>query len=353
MSSSIKKTILVAPLNWGLGHATRCIPIINGLLKNGFNVLLGGDGASLELLKKEFSQLAFIVLPSYSITYPTDGKQFKKQMLLKLPSIYRAAKREQKIIKKLVASKKIDGIISDNRLGVRNKDITSVYITHQINVLSGSTSTISSSMHQKYISKFDTCWVPDYKHEPSLSGNLGHLDSYKKSVNYIGPLSRMKHKTTIKEYDILVVLSGPEPQRALLEKKLLFELVKTDKKVLFVKGVIENEVKWSKKKNIIIVNYLTTRDLEKVINASELVISRSGYTTIMDLATLSKKAFFIPTPGQFEQEYLANRLSKKQIIPSCSQEEFTIEKLAEIDKFSGWHISEEKPQSFEELFSIF
>ena len=353
MKTPSKKTILVTPLNWGLGHATRCIPIINGLLENGFDVLLGGDGASLELLKQEFPELLSITLPSYNITYPKEGKLFKRQMLFKLPHIYSASKREQKAVKKLVTSGQVQGIISDNRLGVRNKNVPSVYITHQLRVLSGSTTLMSSKMHQKYISKFDTCWVPDYKNEPNLSGKLGHLDVVKENVSYIGPLSRMKQKEAFKENDILVILSGPEPQRTLLEKKLLQELAKTKKKVLLVRGVIENIKTKLKKGNITIVNYLTTPDLEKALNASELIISRSGYTTIMDLASLNKKAFFIPTPGQFEQEYLAKKLHEDNVIPSCNQDTFTVEQLALVDCFSGWHVSEVKKQNFVELFSVF
>ena len=169
-----QKTILVAPLHWGLGHATRCIPIINELLKHSFNVLLGSDGAALLLLRKEFPQLEYIELPPYNITYPKKGEFFKLKLFLKLPKIKKTMNSEKKMVKKLVEEGRIDGIISDNRLGIRSKNVPSVFITHQLNVLSGNTSYFSSKMHQKIIKKYDACWIPDVSGSINLSGKLGH-----------------------------------------------------------------------------------------------------------------------------------------------------------------------------------
>ncbi len=274
-------------------------------------------------------------------------------MLAKLPQIYAAAKEEKKITKKLVLENRIQGIISDNRLGVRNKKVPSVYITHQINVLSGSSTLMSSKLHQSYIKKFDACWVPDYENEPSLSGKLGHVNKFKTNTTYIGPLSRMKHKKEKIENDILVVLSGPDPQRTLLEKLLLEKFKASGKKILLVQGIVEESQKWGQEGSITLVNYLKTIDLEKAINASELIICRSGYTSIMDLAALNKKTFFIPTPGQFEQEYLAQRLLEQNRIYSCAQKDFDYNKLALVENFFGWGVSENKAPNFASLFRIF
>jgi uncharacterized protein (TIGR00661 family) len=348
-----KKTILVAPLNWGLGHATRCIPIINGLLENGYDVLLGSDGAALRLLEQEFPELNSISLPSYNISYPEDGRDFKKSILLKLPQMNAAARKERKVVKQLVAEGLIHGIISDNRLGVRNKNIPSVYITHQLCVLSGATTFFSSKIHQKFIKKFDACWVPDYKEEPSLSGQLGYLKKMDPRVRYIGPLSRMERKEAVLENDILILLSGPEPQRSLLEKKLIEQFNGTNKKVFLVQGMVEDTQKRSTIGNIALVNYLTTSALEKAINKSDLVICRSGYTSLMDMATMNKDVFFIPTPGQFEQEYLAKRLFDMKMIASCTQDDFSINKLKLIDHFSGWPPLRTEQRDYSKLFSIF
>ncbi len=349
-----KKTILVAPLHWGLGHATRCIPIIKALLNHNYEVLLASDGPALLLLQKEFPELESIELPSYKIKYPKKGSHFRWKILLKIPEINKTIEAEKKIIKELVNAGKIQGIISDNRFGVRNKAIPCVFITHQLNVLTGNTTAITSRMHQNIIQKFDACWVPDIEDAVmNLSGKLGHLKQERFPIKYIGVLSRMKKKEVTKTIDILVLLSGPEPQRTLLEEKLKKCLQKSEKQVLLVRGIIENEQKWSNFNNIKIVNFMKSDELENTINHSEIVVSRSGYTTIMDLTILEKKAFFIPTPGQFEQEYLAKRLKNLGIVPSCKQENFHIEKLEKIQVYKGLKTLANEPVNFSELFTLF
>ncbi|MEZ4779772.1 MAG: glycosyltransferase [Flavobacteriaceae bacterium] len=347
-----QKTILVAPLHWGLGHATRCIPIINELLKHHFNVLLGSDGAALLLLRKEFPQLEYVALPPYNITYPKKGEFFKLKLFLKLPKIKKTMSSEKKLVKKLVDEGRIHGIISDNRLGIRSKKVPSVFITHQLNVLSGNTSYFSSKMHQKIIKKYDACWIPDVPGAINLSGKLGHSKKSSFPVTYVGPLSRMKKMELPKKYDVLALLSGPEPQRTMLEVKMMNTFLNTDKKVLMVRGVVEAEKEILQNNNITIINFLQTQDLEKAINESTLVVSRSGYTTLMDLAAMEKEAFFIPTPGQFEQKYLAKELKQKGIVPSCKQENFTLEKLKEIPFYKG--LKDFKSEvNYTQLFALF
>ncbi|MBX2826820.1 MAG: glycosyltransferase [Flavobacteriaceae bacterium] len=346
------KTILVAPLHWGLGHATRCIPIIRALLQEGFDVLLGSDGAALLILRKEFPNLPFVELPSYDITYPKKGEWFKFKMFLKLPQIKKAMNSEKRMVKRLVADGKIDGIISDNRMGVRSKKLPSVFITHQLNVLSGNTSFFSSKMHQKIIKKYNECWVPDVEDPINLTGKLGHPKRLKFPVRYIGPLSRMAKKELNIKYDVLVLLSGPEPQRTLLEVKMMDSFLNTDQKVLLVRGVVEEENEVYVKDNVTIVNFMQSEDLERSINESKIVVSRSGYTTIMDLAAMEKEAFFIPTPGQYEQKYLAKQLKQKGIVPSCKQEKFSIEQLGKIPLYSGLK-SFKSQLNYAELFGLF
>ncbi len=329
------KTILVAPLNWGLGHATRCIPVIRALLRYQYKVLIGSDGPALLLLRKEFPELPFVELPKYHINYPKNGIFFKMKLLQSLPQIRSAIASEKKIVRKLVTDGQIDGIISDNRPGVRDKRVPSVYITHQLHVLSGNTSFFSSKMHRLIIKKFTQCWVPDVNQSINLSGKLGHPKKLDFPVTYIGPLSRMEKKDLPNSYDVLVLLSGPEPQRTLLEVKLLEVFSNSEKKVLLVRGVMEEMSQTYVKDQITIVNFMQSEALERAINQCKWVVSRSGYTTIMDLAAIEKEAFFIPTPGQYEQKYLARQLKNKGIVPSCVQDEFTLEKLEEINLYSG------------------
>lgn len=350
----MKKRILVAPLNWGIGHATRCIPVIKALLNNNYDTIIASDGNALELLKKEFPALICLPLASYNVKYAKNRRFFKWVLFKQSTKFYKAILAEKKQTDSLVEEYNLSGIISDNRLGVRSTKVPSVFITHQLNVLSGMTSRSTSKMHQQFIKKFDSVWVPDFEKEPNLSGKLGHLFPKKKElkVTYIGPLSRLTKKISAKKYDILVLLSGPEPQRYLLEEKLLKELKKYEGEILFVKGKIESKQTISKQNPFTIYNFMTSHDLEVAINCSELIISRSGYTTIMDLARLEKRAFFIPTPGQSEQEYLAKSLFLKGIAPYCKQKDFNLEKLKNINNYKGFDKVEDA-SNFSELFSFF
>ncbi|WP_438961517.1 glycosyltransferase [Nonlabens sp.] len=332
----ISKNILVAPLNWGLGHATRCIPIINAILANGDKPIIASDGMALELLKKEFPEQHFLELPGYGISYPENGSSFKLKMLKDSPKIWNAIRKEHSILKSLIKEHNLHGVISDNRLGLYNRIIPCVIITHQLRVLSGATTWLSTHLHLHFIKKFNQCWIPDVEGTHNLSGLLSHNTDADILKVYLGPLSRFKaNSTPQKKYNLMVLLSGPEPQRGILEHKLLREVKRFKGEVLFIAGKVENQQVMEKKGNITYYNYLSTQGLQKALDRSEMVLCRSGYTTIMDLHKLGKKAFFIPTPGQFEQEYLAQSLQDQGIVPFAFQDEFKIEELDRVNSFQG------------------
>lgn len=346
------KTILVAPLNWGLGHATRCIPIIKALQENNFTPIIASDGIALELLRKEFPFIKTLELPSYQIEYAKNGKNFKWKLIKSLPKMIEAVTKEKKKVKKWIKKHEIDGIISDNRLGVFSKKVPSIFMTHQLNVLTGNTTWLTSKIHQHIIKKYTACWVPDFVGTPNLTGKLGHVKKLNFDVKHIGPLSRIHKKELAKQYDLMVILSGPEPQRGLLEEKLKKEIVRYNGSVVFIKGIIEKEQKKEQLENVTYYNFMKSRQLEQTFNESEIVLCRSGYTTIMDLAQLEKKAFFIPTPGQYEQEYLAEKLMKDGIAPYAKQDDFVIKDLETIKNYTGLTMTENN-LDWSDLFSIF
>ncbi|MDW5287292.1 glycosyltransferase family protein [Formosa sp. PL04] len=348
----MKKRILIAPLNWGLGHATRCIPIINQLIIHNFTPVIASDGIALALLKKEFPTVETIELPAYDVTYAKKGHFFKLKLLKDSPKLIKAIKAEKRATKDIIETHNIDGIISDNRLGVHSKKIPSVFITHQLQVLSGNTTWLSTKMHQRVIEKFNQCWVPDHENEPSLSGKLGHMKGIEIPLKYLGPLSRFERKDLEITYDIMILLSGPEPQRTLLEVQLLKTFKTDSRRILCVRGVIENEQTKTVIDNITVYNFMASQQLEDALNASKSVLCRSGYTTVMDLSVLGKKAFFIPTPGQFEQEYLAERLDELGFVPYCKQDDFTMDKLDNIQYYDGLNGLNTKVD-FKDLFSLF
>lgn len=329
------KTVLVAPLNWGLGHATRCIAIINKLLELNCKVIIASDGAALKFLQQEFPELLCLELPSYNITYSKSSLFFKFKLFFQIFNVYQSVLAEKKIVANWVERYKIDILISDNRLGVISKHIPSVYITHQLNVMSGITTNLTTWFHKFFIKKFTYCWVPDYESsEMSLAGKLScntNIKAFK-----IGPLSHIKRIETINEIDIFFLVSGPEPQRSLLEKIFRREIEKNDHlKIVLVCGFVEDKQRIVCENGAIIYNFATSEQMQELLNASKKIVCRSGYSTIMDLSFLQKKALLIPTPGQDEQIYLAKYLKKQNFLPYVNQQDFTFEHLVEVDKYKG------------------
>lgn len=330
------KNVLIAPLNWGLGHASRCIPIIKQQIAYGNNVIIASDGISLELLRKEFPKLESVELPSYNISYPK-GKQLIWHLLKMSNKIMTAIKEENMFLSILVKKYNLDLIISDNRFGMFHKGVYSVYITHQTNIQAGRVSKIANKFHQFYMSRFNEIWIPDYEGAKSVAGELSEYNGGQ-DAKYIGVLSRFKYDVNVELKDkILIVLSGPEPQRSYLEDIILSEIKSIETDVTLVLGKVEKVQKQIRKGNITIYNFMTSVDLEKEIKESKLVIARSGYSTIMDLQVLKKKAFLIPTPGQGEQLYLAKYLKSKNICNYVSQGKFSLQyAIKNSESFTGF-----------------
>jgi UDP:flavonoid glycosyltransferase YjiC (YdhE family) len=319
------KKILVAPLNWGLGHATRCIPIIKELSLQGASVFLASDGRALDLLRKEFPELPVFQLPEYGVTYTS--KSIILNILMVLPKLVWAVFKEHKIVKEITTEHRIDGIISDNRLGCFSKKIPSVFITHQINLIIPSTllQWIGRRLNYFFIKKYSECWIPDVAKRPNLSGILSHGTPIK-SVTYIGALSRLEKRQVDKKFDVVVVLSGPEPQRTNLEKAIFEQAALLPYQFLIVQGKTEASEQFMVGGNIQVVSSLTSQALNEAILSSDLFIGRTGYSSIMDLAKLNKPALLIPTPGQTEQEYLGHLFSKNDIFHIQSQDELDLAK---------------------------
>ena len=347
------KKILVAPLNWGLGHATRCIPVIEALIKYNFQPILAGDGDSLRLLRQEFPRLTYYELPSTKVVYAENGHFLKYKLLSQLPKLLRAVKQEKKRTEEIHKIEKLSGIISDNRFGVRSDDIPSVYITHQLQVLSGATTILSSQYHRKIINKFKECWVPDFESN-ELAGKLSKSGNAKLALKYIGPLSRFAHHPQHKKWDIVAVLSGPEPQRGILEAKIKEELSSYAGKSLIIQGIVQDKQNIESEGNVTRVNFMLHQELGEAIEQGELILSRSGYSSVMDLYELGAKAYFIPTPGQFEQEYLAEHLKQKGYADFSEQASFHLNKLMNIKNYEGFgHKKTSKNNLDRSLFDVF
>ena len=330
--------ILISPLDWGLGHATRCIPLIHSFLQNGCKVYVACNATQQHLLKKEFSDVCFLPLAGYNIRYASSKRWFAAKILQQIPKIISAIRREHKWLQNAVKEHQIDMVISDNRFGFYHKTIPSVFITHQL-LIQTPNATLSrwvQKINYQFINRFGECWVPDYKEDMNLAGILSHPKRLPSTpVTYIGPLSRLtKQENETKEYKWLILLSGPEPQRTLLENVLIEEFIKRPEKVLLIRGLPSNEDVLSLPAQFSVFNHLPTEQLNKILAQSEFIICRSGYTTVMELISLQKKALLIPTPGQTEQEYLAVHLFKQHWCFCCPTTKELPQSLEQINAFN-------------------
>ena len=346
-----KKRILIAPLDWGIGHATRCIPIINALISQNHEVIIAADGRPMHLLSSEFPDLEMVRFSGYNIKYPK-YLPMSISMLLQLPKILIGIKKEQSILNQIIDDYKIDGVISDSRFGLFTKKVPCVFITHQLQIQSPYFSNKIRDFNYKYINKFDSCWIID-DDEKNLAGELSKPNILPESSTYIGIQSRFEKSEMDKKYDFLAIVSGPEPQRTILEKGLIKALKDRKEKSLIVLG--KPEVNTGKQiGSLSVKSHLNASELNKVILQSDLIICRPGYSTVMDLAKLEKKAFFIPTPGQTEQEYLANSFMEKKICYSQEQNKFDFEKaISESKPFTGFSSFKKNTTNWINLFSIF
>ena len=331
-----RKRVLIAPLDWGLGHATRCVTIIKELLAQGFDVMIAAEKGGAVLLQKEFPDIKIMPLQGYRVSYSKNKKFFLVKMLSQFSKIYAAVKNENKWLNEIIKEYEIDIVISDNRYGLYNKNCHTIFITHQLFIKTGNrfTEWIAQKINYHYINKFNECWVPDVEEIENLAGELSHpITKPTIPVKYIGILSRFKKLAIEKNIDLLVMLSGPEPQRTMLEVILLQQLKETKLKTVLVRGLPSaKESIFLENKLVEIINHLPASELNKLICSANIVVARSGYSTVMDLAALQKKSILIPTPGQTEQEYLAKYLAEKNYCITFDQENFNLEK--EIEKLN-------------------
>lgn len=339
MTALAGKKLLVAPLDWGLGHATRCVPVIRDLLNDHCEVWLAGEGIQEKLLREEFPSLPFLPLKGYRIKYGKSG--LMGRILLQIPSILRSIKEENRWLKEQVTKYGFEAMISDNRYGLYHENIFSVLITHQLYIKSSLGKWSEKMLQQwnyKLIKRFNECWVPDEERENNLAGELSHpLKLPPIPTKYIGPISRFVRKSSFSEKKntdeikdhLLIILSGPEPQRTILENKIVDQIVNYPATAIIVRGLPGERNIIPSTNTIQFYNHLSSGELNSEAMKADFIISRSGYSTVMDIAALQKKSILIPTPGQTEQEYLADHLMKKRFAFCVDQNSFSLLKNIE------------------------
>lgn len=335
--------ILIAPLDWGLGHTSRCLPLIAELRRQGHEVTAAASGVSAAVIRSNFPDIRMVGLPGYDVVYSRSRRGFKLKLLLQLPKLLRGIRKESRWLQQRLQEYPYDLIISDNRYGLHHRAAPSVIMTHQLQILTGWgawSERLIRKLHYRQLEKFDWCWVVDEETE-GLSGRLGHPGALPRNASYIGCLSQLAmiddgggsaevHSPAAAPVRsgsraVMILLSGPEPMRTLLETKLWSQLrACPERQFVFVAGKPGARPPGQILPNVRYFSHLNARELKSRMSEAELVISRSGYSTLMDLAAMGKKALLIPTPGQTEQEYLAAFLLSRKIALYKSQKEVSL-----------------------------
>ena len=333
------KNILICPLNWGLGHATRCVPIIKALIYYGHKVIIAADKGPLAFLQKAFPDLEFIELPGFTPTYSKSNSQVFK-MIASFPGAMRDFRRDHRTIEYIVKNHNIDVVISDNRFGCWSKNAYTVVITHQLHIqvprLWSWARPIIDFFNNSFIKKYDEIWVPDNENEPSLGGKLSHPAIKGVMTKYIGFLSRFNtdiQSITEKSNKYLVILSGPEPQRTMFEDIILKQAKETQDNILILRAKPDsNDLLSDIPENVSMFNHVDDEMFVKLVESAENIICRGGYSSLMDLIKLNRTAYLVPTPGQTEQEYLAKHLSELGYFNWCKQNDFQLKNVKMTNK---------------------
>ncbi|MGD0583724.1 MAG: glycosyltransferase [Bacteroidales bacterium] len=322
------KNILICPLEWGLGHAGRMIPVASELIAAGNNVLIGSGTELAELFRNEVDGLKYISFPGFRIRYSGWLPQYLK-IILSAPSFAYHIIKEHRLLKKIIKEYSVDIVISDSRPGLWNKNIKTVFVSHMMRVPCPKALRFADAagiaLIRKLISRFDYCFIPDLPGELNLSGNLSHGVKYQQNVRFIGILSRfsLENQEPVNltaKYYCTVILSGPEPQRSMLRNKLAGILERSGKPSVILEGKPGGRSYSVTRGNLLFIDHLPAAEMKKIILGSQHIITRSGYTTLMELVSLQKSALIIPTPGQSEQEYLACLMVERGWFVSASQD---------------------------------
>ena len=333
-------TVLFAVLNMGLGHATRSLSLIRGMHERGWRIVLASSGRALWLLQKECPWGRFAELPDYSIRYAR-GSWLLPKLSVQIPRVLQRIVQEHRAVTGLVRRFRPELIVSDHRYGVWHPQVPSVFLSHQIRfAMPPGLSWLAPlpALFNRYFHRFFArVLIPD---EPQsgrgrLSGDLSRPLVQDSRYHFIGILSSVKWHDGQQDIDVLVSISGPEPQRSLFEQKVLSQIGQIPGRRVVFLGKSETAEVRRLENGWLEIHASPPRQLAaQLMNRARKIISRPGYSTLMELAELGKPALFVPTPGQTEQQYLARRLARMGLFPAVQQNRLDLP--AQLDALEGY-----------------
>jgi len=340
-----QKAVSIAPLHCRLGHATRCIPLIHALEALNYTIYIAGEGKQASILKEAFPNATMIPLKGYRIHYAKQKKFLIPTILFQVPKIIISIIREHQWLKKISKQHHFDLIISDNRYGFYHKEITSVFITHQLEIQTPYKwlTRLCQNISYRYINKFNACWVADMQSPNHIAGNLVNTNKLPTiDIWYMNCLSRLQdyviESNNENKIKFLGIVSGPEPQRAIFETILWNSGNELNYPFVIVAGVPDEKLYNKLTSKGTLYHHLSGKALAEQINDAEFIICRGGYTTLLELIPFKKKLILIPTPGQTEQEYLAHYWHEKKWAIYFDQEHFNLLDALKAAKNFEYHL---------------
>jgi hypothetical protein len=335
-----QKAICISPIDWGLGHATRCIPLIRAFSSLNYKIYIATEGKHEAILKEAIPEAIFLSLRGYRIRYTKSRALLIPAILLQLPKIMYAVINEYFWLKRNSKKYEFDLIISDNRFGFFHKKIKSVFITHQLELQTpfAWSTRLNQMITYQFINSYTACWVADMQPPKNLSGVLANPGKYPSTpIWYMNCLSRLLEEgaQNKEQYNISIepaenklkflgIVSGPEPQRTLLENILWKQGNELNEPFVVVAGLPNDKLYNKITSKGFLYHHLNGADLKAQMKSAEYIICRGGYTTLMEMIPFRKKLIFIPTPGQTEQEYLGKYWQEKKWAISFKQSEFNL-----------------------------
>ncbi len=350
-------TVFYTVLNMGLGHASRSLPIMREFVNRGWRLVIGANGRALNFLQNEIPAAEFITTPDYALRY-AKGALLPLSLLAQTPQFLAGIRAEQKLCRKAAQLYQPKLIISDHCYGMSHPEIPSYFITHQVYFAMPPGlerfSALPARFNFHYHRHFGKIIIPDLPDENGgrLSGRLSRLPRQASRYHYAGLLSSVAQQNIKPDIDVLVSISGPEPQRTLFEKLVLEQIETIPGKKVVLLGKSESTRTLCDREALKVYSHLPRQAAAELMNRARLIVSRPGYSTLMETAELGKPALFVPTPGQTEQVYLARRLQEQGWFHSVAQHRLKLaDDIERARSLPGLHIPDATQRTLERLFN--
>ncbi len=355
MNEHTTKKVLFGTSSWGLGHATRDLNLIRGLLSRGCDVTLVSTGNALQVLKDELGDSCrYLDWPDIPSSVARSSFLFYMKTTTNIPRIIWTWHNEKRLVSNLLRREHFDLIVTDHRNGLVRSDVPSYFITHSPRYIAPWRDPFMEGVMEWFLARWFApvrgILVPDDE-DGGMSGDMSHKIRFtpREKITYLGILSSVHRRDLPQDIDYFITISGPEPQRTMFAEKVLSQVKALSGKIVIALGIPGGRAP-ELGNGIEVYPYLNREKQEEMLNRAKLVVCRSGYTTLMELAEIGRRALLIPTPGQSEQEYLAKTLRERGVFYSVKQTKLDLVRDTDLARnYPGYtpeHLTEKSVERF-------